>query len=69
VVGLPGDAKDDASDALLRVRCSCHRQFIDVLEGPDTVPVSCCLQRMRDQRHQDVQLMRCDVVQERQFWT
>lgn len=45
-----------------------RRQFIQVLEGPrDTV--SHCLQRiMRDERHHDVQLMRCDVVQERQFW-
>ncbi len=43
-------------------------QFIQVLEGPRDA-VSRCLQRiMRDERHHDVQLMRCGVVQERQFW-
>jgi hypothetical protein len=46
-----------------------HRgQFIQVLEGPRDA-VSRCMQRiMCDERHHDVQLMRCDVVQERQFW-
>jgi hypothetical protein len=46
-----------------------HRgQFIQVLEGPRAA-VSRCMQRiMRDERHHDVLLMRCNVVQERQIW-
>ncbi len=62
------NTRNNTADGITGALLFHRRQFIQVLEGRRDV-VSRCMQRiMRDDRHHDVLLMRCDVVQQRQFW-